>query len=215
MLKRIEVPEPDEQGYTTEQIRRIVENYKRRTGKLPYGDPVEVPPLKNPAPSKLDRIWANKWNLVGHFIVDGGGAAIAAFTATKDLTVSGMAFVVGGVVGAARKGIDDSRRAAGKADMVSAVLRRPVTTEGAEVNPIVTMLIGSLDSLLVMLQQNLATTDEERKYMKAIAWNVIFFEAELRGMAAKTETTYDDAFVTELVEAANTIYNAPLGDHTE
>ena len=136
MPERIEVPEPDEKGYTTEQIRRIVENYKRRTGTLPYPDPVEVPPLRNTQPSILDRIWANRWNLARHLIIDGLAGAGTAFMSmlvkTGDIGLSGAAaaggFVLAGVGGAVRKGIDDSRRAQGKADMVSAAFRR--RTEG-------------------------------------------------------------------------------------
>lgn len=125
----VDVPEPNPREYTDDEIRKIVARYKQRNkGKLPYPDQVSVPPLRNPQPSAIEKIWANRYNLVRHFIVDGGGAAIAAFTATKDLTVAGAAFVVGGVVGAARKGIDDGRRASGKTDMVSSLLRR--RTEG-------------------------------------------------------------------------------------
>lgn len=181
---------------------------KRVTGEID-ATPVDVPPLRNPSPSWADKIWANKWDIFRHFIIDGGGAAIAAFSTTKDLTVTGAAFVVGGVVGAARKGIDDGRRAAGKTDMVSALLRRETVTEteGAEVNAILTMLLGSLDSGLVLLTQNLATTDEEKKYMNALAWNILYFEGEIRDMVAKTTNKYDDAFANELIEAAQTIYD--------
>ena len=125
------VPEPTPRALTLEQKRRIIAKYVERHRKLPYPDPVAAPPFSHgPGPTAADRtalvasrVWDNRWNIVRHFIVDGGGAAIAAFTATKDLTVTGAAFLVGGVVGAARKGIDDERRAAGKPDMLTSVLR--------------------------------------------------------------------------------------------
>ena len=201
--------------YTKAELHKLAEKHRRMTGKLPtlHSDPpVPVPeqPITKRNPSTADLLWANKWNLVRHFIVDGGGAAIAAFTATKDVTVSGAAFVVGGVVGAARKGFDDLRRSDGKTDMLTTALnsvRKPRTlTEGADVNPILTMLLGSLDTALVMLKNAMATSAEADKYMKALAWNVLYFQDELHAMAAKTETAYDDAFVTELIEAAATIW---------
>ena len=201
--------------YTKAELHKLAEKHRRMTGKLPtlHSDPpVPVPeqPITKRNPSTTDLLWANKWNLVRHFIVDGGGAAIAAFTATKDVTVSGAAFVVGGVVGAARKGFDDLRRSGGKSDFLTTALnsvRKPITlTEGADVNPILTMLLGSLDTALVMLKNAMATSAEADKYMKALAWNVLYFQDELHAMAAKTETAYDDAFVTELIEAAATIW---------
>ena len=110
--------------YTKAELHKLAEKHRRMTGKLPtlHSDPpVPVPeqPITKRNPSTADLLWANKWNLVRHFIVDGGGAAIVAFTATKDVTVSGAAFVVGGVVGAARKGFDDLRRSDGKTDMLT------------------------------------------------------------------------------------------------
>ena len=201
--------------YTKAELHKLAEKHRRMTGKLPtlHSDPpVPVPeqPIAKRNPSTADLLWANKFNLVRHFIIDGGGAAIAAFTATKDVTVSGAAFVVGGVVGAARKGFDDLRRSGGKSDFLTTALnsvRKPITlTEGADVNPILTMLLGSLDTALVMLKNAMATSAEADKYMKALAWNVLYFQDELHAMAAKTETAYDDAFVTELIEAAATIW---------
>ena len=201
--------------YTKAELHKLAEKHRRMTGKLPTLEsdpPVPVPeqPITKRNPNTADLLWANKWNLVRHFIVDGGGAAIAAFTATKDVTVSGAAFVVGGVVGAARKGFDDLRRSGGKSDFLTTALnsvRKPITlTEGADVNPILTMLLGSLDTALVMLKNAMATSAEADKYMKALAWNVLYFQDELHAMAAKTETAYDDAFVTELIEAAATIW---------
>ena len=201
--------------YTKAELHKLAEKHRRMTGKLPtlHSDPpVPVPeqPITKRNPSTTDLLWANKFNLVRHFIIDGGGAAIAAFTATKDVTVSGAAFVVGGVVGAARKGFDDLRRSGGKSDFLTTALnsvRKPITlTEGADVNPILTMLLGSLDTALVMLKNAMATSAEADKYMKALAWNVLYFQDELHAMVAKTETAYDDAFVNELIEAATTIW---------
>ena len=199
--------------YTKAELHKLAEKHRRMTGKLPtlHSDPpVPVPeqPIAKRNPSTADLLWANKWNLVRHFIVDGGGAAIAAFTATKDVTVSGAAFVVGGVVGAARKGFDDLRRSDGKADILTSMKDKIVAPKlkGADVNPILTMLLGSLDTALVMLKNAMATSAEADKYMKALAWNVLYFQDELHAMAAKTETAYDDAFVTELIEAAATIW---------
>ena len=143
MPKRIIVPEVDERPYLEEHLRRIRLKHEAQYGKLPHvpdniplktmdddgTKPIEKP-IRNTSPSTLDKLWANKWNLVRHFIIDGGGAAIAALTTTKNLTVAGGAFVVGGIVGAARKGFDDNRRAAGKPDFLTTarnLVKKPVT----------------------------------------------------------------------------------------
>jgi len=203
--------------YTKAELHKLAEKHRRMTGKLPtlHSDPpVPVPeqPITKRNPTTADLLWANKFNLVRHFIIDGGGAAIAAFTATKDVTVSGAAFVVGGVVGAARKGFDDLRRSGGKTDLLTTMKDKVVRPKlkGADVNPFFAMLLGSLDSGIKMLHAGLAKTDEEKKYMNAIAWNVIYFKAELLEMVAKTETQYDDVFVAEVIEAAEGIYNPDL-----
>jgi len=206
------VPEVDEKGYTKEQLRRIRLRVMEQHGQLPHSVPVPEQPITKRNPSTADLLWANKWNLVRHFIVDGGGAAIAAFTATKDVTVSGAAFVVGGVVGAARKGFDDLRRSGGKSDFLTTALnsvRKPITlTEGVDMNPIFSMLVGGLDGVMVMLKNALATSDEANKHIKALCWNVLYYQDELRELAADSLNKYDDAFVEELIQAADTIWNA-------
>ena len=91
-------------------------------------------PIKNPSPSTADKLWANRLNLIRHFIIDGGTAALSAFTLTRDLAVAGGAFVLGGVIGAARKGNDDLRRAAGKPDMLTAAKNRITRTGGVDMS---------------------------------------------------------------------------------
>ena len=121
MPKKIHVPEPDEEGYTNEQLRRIKLKHEERYGKLPHPTPIPVPPITKRNPTTLDLLWANKANLIRHFIIGGSGAALATFTATKDVTASGAAFIVGGVTGVARKGFDDLRRVKGKPDVLSTI----------------------------------------------------------------------------------------------
>ena len=207
-MPKIHVPEPDVKGYTDEHLRRIAINHKALHGKLPYPDPVPELALTKRNPSAVDKLWANKWNLVRHFIISGGGTALSTFTLTRDLATTGGAFVIGGIIGVARKGNDDLRRSEGRPDFLTSVKDKVVRPklEGDDVNPILTMLLGSLDTILVMLKNAMATSAEADKYMKALAMNVLYFEDELHAMADKTETAYDDAFVTELVEAAHTIW---------
>lgn len=204
MPKQIPVPEPDVKAYTKEQLHRIALKHKAIHGSLPYPDPVFVPPLRNPPP-RQNRLW----QAARHFILGGVSTGLTVLMTTKSLTFAGAGFVAGGVAAAVRKNVDDNRRAANKPDLLTTakdkLTRRPVT-EGVEVNPILTMLLGSLDTALVMLKNAMATSDEASKYVKAVCWNVLYFEDELREMAAKTETAYDDAFVTELIEAATTIW---------
>ena len=181
---------------------------------LPCPDPVDVPPLRNPPPSRGDVGWMNVqraggslWQVTRHFILGGVSTGLAVLVTTKSISLAGVGFVAGGVAAAVRKGVDDKRRVAGKADGLTALKDSVMrTTKGVVVNPILTMLLGSLDSVMVMLKNAMATSAEADKYMKAVSWNVIYFEDELREMAAKTETPYDDVFVTELVEAATAIW---------
>ena len=124
-------------GYTKEQLHKLSERHRRMTGKVPTLEsdpPVPVPesPLRNTAPSTMDLLWANRWNLVRHFVISGGGAAMATFTTTKDLTATGGAFVIGGIVGAVRKGGDDLRRSSGKPDLLTAAKNRITQTRGVD-----------------------------------------------------------------------------------
>jgi hypothetical protein len=151
--------------YTTEQLHKMSERHRRMTGKLPTlqtDPPVPVPeqPLRNTAPSMVEKLWANRWNLVRHFIVDGGGAAIAAFTATKDLSISGVAFVVGGAVGAARKGLDDVRRSDGKADMVTSVLRPKLKGDGMSIRSDVYDVQDKLAAIGIKLTDDVPNKDQ-------------------------------------------------------
>ena len=125
------VPEPDGKQCMDETLRRIALKHKARHGKLPYPDPVPEPPLKRNDPKTYDLLWANKWNLARHFVISGGGAALTTFTATKDLTATGGAFLLGGILGAVRKGNDDLRRVKGKPDMLTAAKNRITRMEGS------------------------------------------------------------------------------------
>lgn len=124
------VPEPDGKECTKEALRRIALKHKAQYGQLPYPDKVPVPKLTKRNPNQFDLLWANKWNLTRHFIISGGGAALSTFAATKDLTATGGAFVIGGIVGVARKGNDDLRRSAGKPDLLTAAKNRITRTGG-------------------------------------------------------------------------------------
>ena len=180
---------------------------------LPCPDMVDASPLRNPAPSRGDVVWMKVkgaqgplWQVTRHFILGGVSTGLTVLMTTKNLTLAGAGFVAGGVAAAVRKGVDDKRRVEGKPDGLTALKNIVTRTRGDDVNPILTMLLGSLDSVMVMLKNTMATSDEADKYIKAVSWNVLYFEDELRAMAAKTETPYDDVFVTELVEAATTIW---------
>lgn len=129
MPRRI-VPEPDVKAYTAEQLRRIALKHKAIHGKLPYPEFVPETPLRKRNPSTLDLVWANRWNLVRHFIIGGSGAALATFTATKDVTAAGGAFIIGGIAGVTRKGFDDLRRVNGKPDGLTAIRNTITRTEG-------------------------------------------------------------------------------------
>ena len=124
------VPEPETKAYTDEQLRRIAYKHKALHGTLPYPDPVPVPKLTKRGPNTFDLLWANRWNMARHFIIGGSGAALATFTATKDITASGAAFLVGGVTGVVRKGFDDLRRVGGKPDGLTTVKNLVTRTEG-------------------------------------------------------------------------------------
>ena len=179
------VPEPTpERHLTLEQKRRIIAKYVERHRKLPYPDLVPVPEFKTGGgPNVAERVWLNKWNIVRHFIVDGGGAAIAAFTATKDLTVTGAAFLVGGVVGAARKGIDDERRAAGKQDILTSVLRPNM--KGAVAMGIrdeVVQFQGELRDLIMIFFDEKADKTQVMEIASA-AWDAFNEAKDLKGLS--------------------------------
>lgn len=124
------VPEPNEKEYMKETIRRIRLKHEAAYGKLPCPDPVPQPPLTKRNPNMADLLWANKWNLVRHFIIGGGGAALSTFTLTKDVTAAAGAFVIGGVLGVTRKGYDDLRRVGGKPDGLTALKNKVTRTKG-------------------------------------------------------------------------------------
>lgn len=182
---------------------------------LPCPEPVDAAPLRNPVPSRGDVVWMKVkgaqgplWQVARHFILAGISTGLTTLIATRNIPLAGVGFVAGGVAGAVRKGWDDKRRSVGGVDLLTAIKDKVVRPKlkGVDVNPILTMILGSLDTVLVMLKNAMATSAEADKYVKAVCWNVLYFEAELHAMAAKTETAYDDAFVTELVEAATTIW---------
>ena len=133
-MPRRTVPEPDVKPYTDEQLRRIALKHKAMHGKLPYPDPIPAPAIKRHDPSTFDLLWANRWNMARHFIIGGSGAALATFTATKDVTASGAAFIVGGVTGVARKGFDDLRRVKGKPDVLTTGLNFVTRTRGVDMS---------------------------------------------------------------------------------
>ena len=124
------IPEVNEREYTEEQLRRIALKHKAKYGKLPYPDPVPEPPMTKRNPTTADLLWANRWNMMRHFIIGGSGAALATFTTTKDLFATGGAFVIGGVAGVTRKGFDDLRRVKGKPDGLSTIKDIVTRTRG-------------------------------------------------------------------------------------
>lgn len=102
---------------------------------LPCPDPVAVPPLRNPAPSSGDvwklRGWRAQgflWQVARHFIIGGVGTGLTVLTTTRDLSLAGVGFIAGGVAAAVRKGVDDTRRADGKSDVLTTI-RNVVTRE--------------------------------------------------------------------------------------
>jgi len=89
---------------------------------LPCPDKVpEVPMRQSKGPGLAERLWCNRWNLIRHFILTGAAAAITAWTTSRSWTVTGGAFVIGGVAGLVRKGGDDELRAATGADSLSLI----------------------------------------------------------------------------------------------
>jgi len=127
----------------------------------------KVPESPKPVAKQValrDRLWANRFNLVRHFLLAGCTAAITAFTTTKDWAATGGAFVIGGVAGIVRKGGDDELRAAGKPDMLTAAanLLKP-RTNGKEVGMIredATQLGMALAKLVTRLTDDKPNKDE-------------------------------------------------------
>ena len=66
-------------------------------------------------------------------------------------------------------------------------------------------LLEFLSNGLVELEKVLNDEGEADEQMKAALVNIILFEPELRGLALRTETSFDDKIVSELVEAAEKI----------
>lgn len=96
----------------------------KATPPLPYPYKVgPVPAMTAHAPNLAERLWANRLNLVRHFIIGGAVAAGTAYSTTKNMTSTGLAFIGGGLVEMLRKGGDDELRAAGKPDMLTAILK--------------------------------------------------------------------------------------------
>ena len=108
-MDKYTVPEPEGyKKYSKKILHRIALKHKEQFGQLPYPDPVPERPLRNPKPSMLDKIWANKWQIARHFIILGGGAALAAVTGGASLAV-----------------------AAGKTDLLTTVKNRITRTGGS------------------------------------------------------------------------------------
>lgn len=79
-------------------------------------------PIRNTQPSIAEKLWANKFNLLRHFIMTGSAVAGTTWTTTHNLSTTAWSFLIGGVTGAARKGVDDISRLDGKPDMVTAAI---------------------------------------------------------------------------------------------
>jgi len=81
-----------------------------------------------------------------------------------------------------------------------------INTKEVNMNTLLEMLIGSLDKILVLIKNVVATGAEADKHVKSLAWLIIRYEPELRAKAMETTNTLDDKIISELVEASEQIW---------
>ena len=174
------IPEPDVKGYTEEQIRRIRARYEAMGKKLPYPDPVDEPPLRmGPGPGRC--WWATVWavlrrdvpDIARHFFLGGATAGLSILLTTKDLTLAGAGFILGGIAGAVRKGTDDTLRAGGKTDMLTGAIgiitgRKPLQGGDGMIREKVYELSAEFEGIGTLLLDDVPNREQLGEFMAAI-----------------------------------------------
>ena len=111
-----------EEGEEVTDLRSTLPSPILKPGLEPDLNPVPYKPIQNTPQNLLDKLWQNRFNLIRHFIMAGSAVAGATWTSTHDISTTAWSFLIGGVTGAARKGVDDISRSDGKSDMVTAAI---------------------------------------------------------------------------------------------